>query len=286
MIKSKTTVTTRYSDLDTQRHVTSRTYEDFFLEGRMLQLFELGLTVKDLLDSRNQFTTEKFKIFFNKEQGLHSQMDIISKLEILPNDEFYWNQEAFETGTSNLVCSSSTLGKFRFNLNGFKINSKNIEEIKLLPEENTFLEIQAFSGNCSRISREMNMLFSDRGMFYEYNNSALLRLLEESRWIFSQEIGLTEELIHELDTITFFMGVDLKVYAYPVGGEKLVTKIWIYKIEKFRLSMRIDMIKASNGEVLLSALEQQLIVSLSKRRPRKANDLFLDRIQRYIEITN
>ncbi|HNN01911.1 MAG TPA: hypothetical protein PKG67_15750, partial [Turneriella sp.] len=34
--------TTRFADLDTQRHVTSRTYEEFALEGRYRVLAKLG----------------------------------------------------------------------------------------------------------------------------------------------------------------------------------------------------------------------------------------------------
>ena len=35
---------TRFADLDTQRHVTSRTYESFALEGRYRVLAQLGFT--------------------------------------------------------------------------------------------------------------------------------------------------------------------------------------------------------------------------------------------------
>jgi acyl-CoA thioesterase FadM len=281
MKTSKINIKTRFSDLDTQRHVTSRTYEDFFLEGRMLQLFELGISKDELLNSRNQFLTEKFKIFFSKEQGLHSELDIISKLEINDKHELFWIQEAFETGTETKVCVSKTKGKFLQEIPIFNLSPPNS-----IDEQSSFKEIEHFSKSCDQISREMFMLFSDRGMFYEYNNSSLLRLLEESRWIFSQEIGLTEKPIHELDTITFFMGVDLKVTRIPFSGEKLLTKVWIHKIEKFRLYMRIDILRESDGEVLISAIEEQLIVSLSKRRPRKANDLFIEKVQKFIEYPN
>lgn len=283
MHTSKITVTTRWSDLDTQRHVTSRTYEDFFLEGRYLQLRELGIPSDKILETRNQFRIQEFKISFYKEQNLDSELDIISHLYLLEGNIFLWVQEALEKDSNNKACSSFTKGKFIKDLDSSLTFSGHYESLKAsldLP----FNPISQFNGNCEQILNNYTMLYSDRGMFFEYNNSSLLRILEESRWYFSTEIGLTEKVIHEMDMVTFFMGADVKVSSTPEAGEKLLTKIWIYKIDKIRLYMRIDVIRPSNNQVIISALEEQLIVSLSKRRPRRANPDFVDKIQNLIEL--
>jgi len=283
MHTSKISVTTRWSDLDTQRHVTSRTYEDFFLEGRYLQLRELGIPSDKILETRNQFRIQEFKISFYKEQNLHSDLDIISHLYLLEGGIFLWVQEALEKDSNIKACSSLTKGAFIKDLDTNLIFSGQYESIKESLDLR-FNPIAQFNGNCDRILNNYTMLYSDRGMFFEYNNSSLLRILEESRWYFSTEIGLNEKVIHEMDMVTFFMGADVKVYSTPEAGEKLLTKVWIYKIDKIRLFMRIDVIRPSNNQVIISAQEEQLIVSLSKRRPRKANPDFVEKIQNLVEL--
>ena len=58
---------------------------------------------------------------------------------------------------------------------------------------------------------------------------------------------------------------------------------WIEKIEKIRCFMRQDVTPKDSDEVLLSIREEQLIVSLSRRRPRKAPPEFIQMVSDYME---
>lgn len=49
MIADEIQLVTRISDLDTQRHVTSRTYENFCLEGRFRTLEKNGFSIREIL---------------------------------------------------------------------------------------------------------------------------------------------------------------------------------------------------------------------------------------------
>jgi len=68
----------------------------------------------------------------------------------------------------------------------------------------------------------------------------------------------------------------------PNGGEKVKIVTWIESVEKIRFYLRQDII-SETGEIIASMRDEQLFVSLSTSRPKKAPLEFVENIKDFIE---
>ena len=274
----------RFSDLDTQRHVTSRTYEDFCREARFAILAENSYPTERLLEERIHLVPRRSFVRFFREQMPGARLEVQSVFYQPKPERILWIQEVREADSNALACRLLTETEvradgnaMRLELHGLESGEPAVEDIDLLSEP------PSFKGTCRRVSAPAVMLFSDRTIFYDYPPTALWRLGEEGRWSFGHAIGLDQKKILETDTITFFTAAAFAYYRIPEPGEELTIHSWVEKIDKIRCFMRQDVTPKNSDEVLLSIREEQLIVSLSRRRPRKAPPEFLEMVSDYME---
>lgn len=84
-----------------------------------------------------------------------------------------------------------------------------------------FPQIPDFRGTCKTVDTSMITLYSERNIFGEYNPAYLWRIVEDSRWFFSTETGLTLDRLVEMDTTLFFMGGVFRFFHPVPAGRKL-----------------------------------------------------------------
>jgi acyl-CoA thioesterase FadM len=70
------------------------------------------------------------------------------------------------------------------------------------------------------------------------------------------------------------MGGDIEILELPEPGSHIVLHTWIDEVQKIRFFFRQDIV-TQDGRVLAKMRDEQLFVSLSNSRPKKAPPQFL-----------
>jgi acyl-CoA thioesterase FadM len=283
---------TRFADLDTQRHVTSRTYEQFALEGRYRMLAKLGYNLEriqneniylEAISGYSKFYRQQFSGVQLKVQTFVAKVSHSPPTAPLPLSRggvgggvLHWDQKILDQA-GELVChlqlkTRTTKGGAPLDLDGIAAQ-ENLEVL--------YSDLPPWSGKNERIVSHYKMPYSDRDFAGRYNVAALWRIFEEGRWMFAEQTGMTYERIVEMDTTSFYMGSICNYFAEVPAGRTLQIMTWIERVEKIRYYFRQDVMH--NGRILLSMRDEQLIVSLSKARPQRASDKFLGLIGKYVE---
>ncbi len=270
-------------DLDTQRHVTSRTYEALCWEGRLRLLADLGYSLDSMLEKGQRLDVELTHCSFSREQLPGNQLIVETVLELQGSKQL-WLQEVKQDDGS-LACRIATITTL---IQGGEVQSMNVEN----PESDSSVSpveyISSLPGsfaertNCEAVETTVTALYSERTPFFNYPSAAFWRLIEEGRWGFSHAIGLDQKRILEMDTVTFFTSGTFRIYRQPVAGELLKVYTWVDRIEKIRCFLRSDVLDTA-GELIMSNIEEQLIVSLSRRRPRRAGPEYVHMVEKYLE---
>jgi acyl-CoA thioesterase FadM len=271
---------TRFADLDTQRHVTSRTYEQFALEGRYRVLAKLGYNQERIQNENIYLEAISGYSKFHRQQfpGVQLRVQTFAAVPAGHSSEgfIHWDQKILDQA-GELVChlqlkTRTTKGGAPLELDGIAAE-ENFEVL--------YSDLPPWSGKNERIVSHYKMPYSDRDFAGRYNVAALWRIFEEGRWMFAEQTGMTYERIVEMDTTSFYMGSICNYFAEVPAGRTLQIMTWIERLEKVRYYFRQDVMH--NGRILLSMRDEQLIVSLSKARPQRASEKFLGFIGKYLE---
>lgn len=266
---------TRVADLDTQRHVTSRTYESFCLEGRHALLAENGLPIPKLLEAGISLQPTHSFVKFLQQQMAGATLNVITKAYPSDDGSIAWEQRV-EQLDGKLACELELRTVARRNGNVETLLPTSKETFK--PK---YRDLDLFSGNCARIANDYTTQYCDRDIFGSYGPAQLWKVFEEGRWMFCARAGLTYERFVEMDTTSFYMGGVFNFYQPIPAGTRLRVETWIEEVEKIRFYFRQDVY---SGDVLLMSLrDEQLIVSLKQARPRKAPPEFMSMIEKYVE---
>lgn len=286
-MKHEYTAVTRFADLDTQRHVTSRTYESFALEGRYRLLNELGFTQERIQNEQIYLNPVMGYVKFHRQQFPGVTLRVVTEASpSLPpplagevpegRRGIHWEQKIFEM-SGELVCHLQQLTQTVKGSEPFEIPGLEKGEI----EQVLYEELPAWLGTNERIAGQYQIPYAERDFAGKYNVASLWKIFEEGRWMFADKIGLTYEKIVELDTTSFFMGSVCNFFAEVPAGRTLQVMTWVERIEKIRYYFRQDVLH--NGKLLLSMRDEQLIVSLSRARPQRASAQFMQYMGKYVE---
>ncbi len=80
------------------------------------------------------------------------------------------------------------------------------------------------------------------------------------------------------------MGGKIHFNRLPLAGEKTKLYTWVESVEKIRFYIRQDLI-GEKGDMIASMRDEQLFVSISASRPRKAPADFLEIVKDYVELS-
>lgn len=279
MIRDEIQLVTRISDLDTQRHVTSRTYENFCLEGRFRALEKNGFSLREILSQGIAIHPLESQIRFLAQQMEGADLKTETKAFPLKDGKIFWDQKVYsDSGTAAAEIKTLT------------VSEKEGRTIDLLPGEKSdisgfdqFPQIPDFKGTCKTVDTELITLYSERNIFGEYNPAYLWRIVEDSRWFFSTQTGLTLDRFVEMDTTMFFMGGVFRFFQPVPAGRKVRVSTWIHSFEKIRSYMRHEVTDVETGLRYFAVQDEQLVVSVSKSRPKKAPEEFQNLVREYVE---
>jgi acyl-CoA thioesterase FadM len=281
-MRDEYTVVTRFADLDTQRHVTSRTYEIFAVEGRYRILEALGYNRERVQQEQIYLNAVMGYAKFHRQQfpgvqlRVETLMSPIRQAGANGEGHLHWDQKIFEQN-GELVChlqlqtQTVRAGK-PMTLEG--INGEFTAEV-------LYRVLEPWSGSGQRIVNQYTTPYSERDFAGKYNVASLWKIFEEGRWMFADKVGLTYDRIVEMDTTSFYMGGIANFYQEIPAGSTMQVMTWIERFEKIRFYFRQDVMH--NGKLLLSMRDEQLIVSLSKARPQRAPEAFMNYMGEYVE---
>lgn len=268
---------TRIFELDWNRHITSRTYENFSLESRYKILADLAYPVEKCIEENIQLIPLLTEVRFLDQQFSEVTLKVNTDAEFYSGGKIFWNHEII--GNSDKLCCTLKHKDKLVNSSG---NPISLEKSNLEDNEQQFEnKIHLFSGTSSRLEHTFHLKFSDMNFFWTYPPSAIWKVFEEGRFLFFNEvIGISN--IQSLGTTTFFMGGQIQYFKIPEPGSLIKLFSWIELVDKIRFYFRQD-VEDTEGNLLLSMRDEQLFVSLSRSRPVRAPEKFLELIDTYIE---
>ncbi|PJZ68777.1 thioesterase [Leptospira perolatii] len=262
---------TRFSDLDTQRHVTSRTYEEACLGDRYRILEEAGFNWKQMLSDSISLKTQASDIRFLAQQMENSDLEVRTNVRSGEGGFLLFQQDLLDS-TGKVAAEIRTLARTEKAGILFEAIPATESAEALI---SSFEPILPFSGSCERTGAERDLFFCERNPFGDYNPSHYWRILEEGRWNFTAESGLSLDHLIAMDTTYFYMGGKIR-YAKPlIAGRKVVVKTWIRNFEKIWCRMRQEITDSITQEVLAESLDDLLVVSISKTRPKRVTEEML-----------
>ncbi|MBE7437626.1 MAG: acyl-[acyl-carrier-protein] thioesterase [Spirochaetales bacterium] len=269
-------LTTRFADLDTQRHVTSRTYESMAMEGRYLYLADRGYDWNSMLVSGVRLRALRGHVRFLRQQYPGTTLQVETDAFRRPQQQILWNQVIREKEGAE-VAHLQLLTELEGKEGPLPLETMATDAEPTIH----LLDLPSFSGACEQVVSSYTMPYSERDAFGEYPVAAIWRIFEEGRWLFSTVAGLTYEKIVEMDTTSFYMGGDYVLARMPRAGQTLKIHTWISKVDKIRFYF---MQEVYDGSTLVAAMrDEQLIVSLSRARPQRAPEAFVRFLGAYIE---
>ncbi|MCG6145825.1 acyl-[acyl-carrier-protein] thioesterase [Leptospira bandrabouensis] len=269
------TLSTRHFDLDWNRHVTSRTYERFAYDARCEVLKEFGFPIELMLNSNISYFPGSTKVRFLNQQFVNSEMTVESQVYGLEDGTLLWKQSIFGSDGKN-ACEIETTS--RLVQEGNTIRIPNVPDISFNPYQFTIHPKPILQNT---VEHDYYIPFSDMNCFWNLPSDSIWKIFEEGRFLFFKEI-VDLNLIKETDSTTFFMGGEILIHKQPDPGSHIKILSWIESFEKIRFYFRQDILD-SNGNLLASMKDEQLFVSLSNSRPRRAPAAFFDKIERFIE---
>ncbi|MCG6153150.1 thioesterase family protein [Leptospira bandrabouensis] len=269
------TLSTRHFDLDWNRHVTSRTYERFAYDARCEVLKEFGFPIELMLNSNISYFPGSTKVRFLNQQFVNSEMTVESQVYGLEDGTLLWKQSIFGSDGKN-ACEIETTS--RLVQEGNTIRIPNVPDISFNPYQFTIHPKPILQNT---VEHDYYIPFSDMNCFWNLPSDSIWKIFEEGRFLFFKEI-VDLNLIKETDSTTFFMGGEILIHKQPDPGSHIKILSWIESFEKIRFYFRQDVLD-SNGNLLASMKDEQLFVSLSNSRPRRAPAAFFDKIERFIE---
>ncbi|TGL60567.1 thioesterase family protein [Leptospira sarikeiensis] len=267
-VTEKERVRTRFSDLDTQRHTTSRTYEDSCLGDRYRVLEDAGYSWKRMIDESVRLQTISADIRFLAQQMENIELSV--KTTVLSGQDglLSFSQEVLDPN-GKVAAEIKTLARTERDGKPFQLISAQADSQELI---SSYEIISPFSGSCDRTLAERDLFYCERNPFGDYNPSHYWRLLEEGRWNFTAECGLTLEDLVAMDTTLFYMGGKIRYRKPLLAGRKAKVKTWIHSFDKIWSRMRQELSDSETGEILAESMDDLLVVSVSKSRPKKPGE--------------
>jgi acyl-CoA thioesterase FadM len=269
---------TRFSDLDTQRHVTSRTYEAFAYDARMAALNEIGLTKNAMIENNIKIRHKFGYAKFGRQQYEGAILFVKSRIRPM-HGYFLWDQSVYDTEGLEVCRLQLGLEYLQNDLVFSPVFSQIEMDIAPLWDE-----IQPFSLRCERSENEYTLPFCERDMFGDYPVTSMWKVFEEGRWLFISQMGLTLEKLKQLDTTSFYMGGSYEYYKPLQENMVVQVKTWIERFDRIRFFFRHEVYH--NNELMMAQREEQLIVSLSRAKPQRASETFQALVQSHTEFTD
>lgn len=275
-MKNSISIRTNIFDLDWNRHVTSRTYERFSLESRHTILNEIGFSIQKCMEDGLVLIPEFTQVKFLAQQFAGANLKINTEATFYKEGRIFWDHKIFGED-DRLACELTIITRSQDKKEKvFSFLEGSTDAV--MPEP-----LKIFLGTGKRLLHDYQLLQCDLNCFWTYSPDIVWKVFEEGRWLFFGEI-IDITRISSLDTTCFFMGGKIQYFRLPLPGEKTKLYTWIESVEKIRFYIRQDLV-GEKGDLIASMRDEQLFVSISASRPRKAPADFLEIVKDYIEFS-
>jgi acyl-CoA thioesterase FadM len=278
-MKYQKTIQTQFYDLDWNRHVTSRTYEKMAYAARMEILKDLGYPISEMLQKQWKWVSQGSHVRFHSQQ--YENKDLLIETELVKDSHgsLHFHQKLYDIDKKP-VC---TIGNQSILLD----ESKNPIQMDAVEEDLTRIfswKLNERLPSWNTLQHSLYIPFGDMNCFWNLPTDSVWKIFEEGRFLFFKElVDLT--MVTEFDTSTFFMGGDIEIIELPEPGSTIRLHSWIDEIQKIRFYFRQDIV-SQEGKLLAKMRDEQLFVSLSSSRPKKAPPEFLQAVGNYIRPTH
>jgi acyl-CoA thioesterase FadM len=186
-MRDEYTAITRFADLDTQRHITSRTYESFALEGRYRLLEKLGIPFERIKNEQISLVTINGYCKFHRQQFPGAALKVETAAHLLPaaadgQQCLHWDQKILDA-SGELVAhlqqsTRAEKGGVPFTIEG--LAGEAGEPVGQVLYE----DLKPWSGRNQRVVSQYQIPYADRDFAGKYNAAALWKIFEEGRWMF------------------------------------------------------------------------------------------------------
>jgi acyl-CoA thioesterase FadM len=278
-LTSSMKVTTRFSDLDSLRHVNNRIYERICSEGRYNLLGDQGYTIESLLDKQISLRPLATFVRFSKQQKAGEVLNVRTDAYPRRDGVILWDHHIHQSD-GELVCHLQARTRTT------QQNSNHPELMKVTeegPERILIEEIPAFSGNCPRVKSLYKPIYTDMDFFGDLPIAAWWRLFEEGRHMSGEHLGLTLRRFLEFDTHIFWVSGTYQFYRPVTAGQELIIHTWLERIVGIRAYIRQEIRSEDSSRLLGASREEHLIVSLEKARPKAMPSELAEALQEYVE---
>lgn len=215
------------SDLDYNKHTNGSIYEKYAVDARYSYLQGEGLLIADLIQENLDLVRHSAHLQFKAQQNWKSHLVVQTKASLYPNQLIHWHQRLIEQNKNREACTIDTWESYSHfpdviqkNLDG--ILSKFKTAIQLNPE--TEFSNQSFS---KRVCFYHKTNRSDRDAFQNLPWFQAFKVIEESRWLFSEYFHLGLESAIAMDCVFFTTESHYNVKKQMIAGERLEIEVFI-----------------------------------------------------------
>ncbi|WCL47597.1 acyl-CoA thioesterase [Leptospira sp. GIMC2001] len=287
-------IETQVFDLDYNRHVTSRTYENFAYAGRMDLLDSIGLSIHELLKLKYKVIANETTVRFLNQQFAGSKLKVRTSAYQDSSGLIHWNH-LIEDKDGKAVCDLKSNSYLMDNKNqplqvkSLRIDPNNLidesagKKIEIDPSQLEYhtlnIQMNTRPEQLTPLTHSIKVPFNDLNIFWTLSSVAVWKFFEEGRFLFFKEVfGIGADM--EIDVTTFFMNANIQIFELPEPGTIITMESWIDSIEKIRFYFRQD-IRDANGKLLASMRDEQLFVKLSASKPCRVPQEFYDKTKKY-----
>ena len=255
---------TRIADLDSQRHVSNRVYEQFCAEGRYRLLEQHGWSLETLLARGVTLRPAATYVKFHRQQRAGAALTVETTAYPAENGVVVWDH-SIRQDDGELACQVQALTS---------VAGRDGSVVEILPvagdrPDPYLIEgVPDFSGTCQRAENDFSPPYSDMDYFGDLPVAAWWRIFEEGRHMAGDQLGLTRARFLQFDTMLFWIAGTYRFYRTIRPGQKLVIYTWLERIVRIRAIIRQEIRSADDQTLVGASREEHLIVSLQHSRPK------------------
>lgn len=272
-------ITTRFSDLDPQRHINNSFYEIYTREARHLILQHHKYNYTRCVTEDLYIRPVATEVAFYRQQSANTPLKVITEYKQNKEGLIQWIQKIQNTKDDSVVCEMEhhTLLEKKNQLFVLDTIAHTTEPFK------KFEQIPEFNNSCKHSTLQIIPRHTDLDGFKKIPVPVLWRYNEEARWKFIDDSGLSFHEMKARDRALFWIHGR---YDYTTPAQlhsKITIHTWIRKMEGARIYIRQYCENSTNGEKIMDMQGEFLTVALSRSTPVRIPDFIQSAFEQYTE---
>jgi len=270
-------ISTRFFDLDSQRHVNNASFLSLFREGQIACLANAGYDLNFLNKHDIYLKPDIIHIIFLRQQLSQTGLEVHTNVHSR-NKKIYWNQEIYNPDAKEIAVKLYTVFNEKKNVLDKLPEAENRQSESLLDWD----ILNDFSGSCQQSVMNYSIRHIDLDGFNQCSDLVLWRLNEEARWNFLKEINLPLLKLIDQDISLFWISGVCHYFSDIQLYDQVQVFTWISNVSGARIYIRQEIIK-NKSERVLRVEGEFLTVSLSRTKPTRIPGFLYNAMKPYME---